>query len=72
MLAEAAERFAPVFVEKDDEPDLVARYDVTYYPAFVWVDAAGEELWRSVQPADADELLEELAMAIEELDAGDE
>lgn len=67
MLAAVGEHFEPVFVEKDDEPALVERYGVVYYPAFVWTDATGDELMRIGQPEDADELLEGLEFALEEL-----
>jgi len=67
VLAASAAHFAPVFVEKDDEPELVERYDVTYYPALVWVDADGEELMRSVQPTSVDEVLDDLALAVDGL-----
>ena len=60
----------PVFVEKDDEPDLVERYELVYYPAFVWTDGDGNEVSRTVQPTDPDELLEELQYALEELGSG--
>lgn len=70
MLAAVGERFEPVFVEKDDEPGLVERFGVDYYPAFVWTDGAGEELARVAQPEDADEVLEGLEIALEELSGG--
>jgi thioredoxin-related protein len=66
------DRFKWVFVEKDDEADLVARYEIASYPTFVWTDAAGEELMRSVQPADAEELIGDLEIALEEMTATDE
>ncbi len=58
-----------MFVEKDDESELVARYGITLYPAFVWTDGTGAEVLRTVQPLDADELLEDLESALEELAA---
>ncbi len=64
----ASARFTPVFVEKDDEPEMVARFGIDYYPTFVFTDAAGEEAWRSAQPLDSDELLDEVTAAIESLD----
>lgn len=58
-------------MEKDDEPDLVARYDVVYYPTFLWTDGTGAELTRTVQPSDPDELMGDLEIALEELAAAD-
>lgn len=60
-----------MLVEKDEEPELVARFGVDYYPAFVWTDGAGEELLRTVQPGDAGELLADLEAAAEELAGGE-
>ncbi len=56
-------------MEKDDETDLVARFEVVHYPSFVWTDAKGTEVLRSVLPADSAEMLEELEAALEELTA---
>lgn len=59
------EQFALVFVEKDDNADLVERFEVVDYPTVVWTDGDGKVLTRTAQPDDAEELLEELEYAVE-------
>ncbi len=66
-LAAIEPHFTPVFVEKDDEADLIAQYGIDYYPAFVWTDGDGEELLRTVQPETPQELIDALESAQEEL-----
>lgn len=60
------EHFTPVFVEKDDELELVERFGVTYFPSVVWTTADGTALTVSAQPDSAEEVLEEFAYALEE------
>ena len=68
MLDKVRTRFDVVFVEKDDNPELVARHAVDYFPAYVWTDAAGEEITRTVQPTGSEELLEDFETAVEIVD----
>ena len=65
MIDAAEDTFATVFIEKDDEPDLIAKYDVSYFPTLLWTDGTGEELTRAAQPADADEVLGDQELAME-------
>ena len=54
-----------MFVEKDDNAALVERFEVVNYPTVVWTDSTGAVVSRTAQPDDAEELLEELAYALE-------
>ena len=65
MFDAAKERFTTVFVEKDDEAEMVARFEVDYYPTLLWTDGAGEELMRTVQSGDTDEVLADQEVALE-------
>jgi hypothetical protein len=65
VLDAAKDTFDTVFVEKDDELEFVARYDISYYPTLVWTDATGEELMRTVQSQDPEEVLSDQALALE-------
>jgi len=42
-----------------------ATYGVDYCPTLVWTDGAGEELTRSAQPTDSDEVLGDQELAME-------
>ncbi len=59
--------FAPVFMEKDDNLELVERYEVVDYPAFVWTDASGKMVTRTVRPSDSAELIEEFEDALADM-----
>ena len=65
MLDAAQDTFDTIFVEKDDEAEFVARFDISYYPTLVWTDATGEELMRTVQSEDPEEVLSDQALALE-------
>lgn len=41
------------------------RFDVVYYPTLLWTDGSGEELMRTVQSGDVDEVLSDQALALE-------
>ena len=71
MFDASKDAFTPVFVEKDDEAEMVARFDVDYYPTLLWTDGAGEELMRTVQSGDPDEVLSDQEVALELLAEGD-
>jgi thiol:disulfide interchange protein DsbD len=48
VAAAVAERFVPVRVDVDAQPDLAQRYDAEFLPTLVLTDADGRELRRSV------------------------
>ena len=65
MFDAAKDHFTTVFVEKDDEAEMVKRFDISYYPTLLWTDGAGEELMRTVQSGDTDEVLSDQQFALE-------
>jgi len=65
VLDAAKAHFTTIFVEQEEEPDLIEKYDVVYYPTIVWTDGVGIELTRSAQPTDSDEVLGDQEVAVE-------
>ena len=65
MLDGAKDTFTAVFVEKDENTEFIARYGIDYFPTILWTDGAGEELTRSAQPGDTDEVLGDQTLAME-------
>ena len=64
-----------MFLEKDDEVDLVRAYGVLQFPTIVFTDSAGEAVESTIQPEGSDEALKALDFARRwirgEVDPGD-
>ena len=61
MQAALAPEVAAVYLEKDDEPELVDRYGVINFPTLVWLDPTGEVVSMTVLPEDSETALSDLA-----------
>jgi hypothetical protein len=48
----------------------VKKFDVAYYPTLIWTDGTGEELMRTAQSGDPDEVLSDQELALELLSEG--
>ena len=52
-----------MFLEKDDEPELVRVYGVVQFPTVVFTDVAGEPIETVIHPGSPDEVLKGLGFA---------
>ena len=52
-----------MFVEKDDEPDVVEAYGVLQFPTIVFTDPAGEPVATTIHPESPEEALKDLEFA---------
>lgn len=63
MLKEIGSDFVPVYLEKDEEVELVRAYGILQFPTIVWTDSTGAEVAATIHPESPDDALEDLQFA---------
>ena len=66
------DKFVPVIVDMDREPDWVARHKLQGPPGVVWATSEGDILVVSLETASVEDILADIDDALFELEGGDD